>query len=191
MRRSELIAAVVGINALLGSLAISHWGELKRIVISSRMSDERLGDDQQNEIIAELEQQATQARHGGSYQLYEDFRREKVFHAQTHGLKPSWGVSLYFLPETLPAQSLERSFAEKILSPGVAALEQSFEQGQAQASHSAYRVLESRVVNYEGGASMTPDGVSPEAQAFLRVYRNFDLTAKAAAVQEKRVPASK
>ncbi len=106
----------------------------------------------------------------GSWEKLNDRRNGMLTkYRETHKM-PSRGTALYFFPELLPEQSLERDFAEKQLGPSIAALKAASAAQKPGRARDAFRLLESQVNNYELGASTPATELGEEAKRFLIIY---------------------
>ncbi len=174
-RRATAAAALV--VALLLGLA---WQRYERLNAWVSRPLNQLTPDRERAAIEALISAAT----NGSWDSYEKSRSEQVAQLLSVHARTSTGAAVYFFPETLPLQSLERSFVAEALQPGIQSLREAYEEGKPQEARRAYRLLESRVGNYELGASGSIENLSPEARQFLGVYEHFTQ------VQNARVPSA-
>lgn len=130
-------------------------------------------------LIAELEAQSEHT----SIDAFESARAERATRALSMHEAVDPYAAVYFFPELLPPQSLERDFAYLELKPSLTALRQAVNEGAGPQASQAYRLLENRVTSYELGAVGLPQDLSPEARVFLRIYGRF---ADRAPAQAKR-----
>jgi len=118
-------------------------------------------------------QELVQLARRGSWENFEKARNEEVAYYLQAKLNPSPGNALYFFPETLPPQSLEKEFAMNELRPSLTALKDAYLKRKEKDARKAFKLLESRVQNYELGASTEPTDLSQEAKTFLKLYHEF------------------
>ena len=119
--------------------------------------------------IAEIEKLAER----GAWVPLENRRVEKMnYYFRTH-LRPSPTVALYFYPETLPERTFEMEFANKELKSSLDRLKKAWQAKDWREARAAFLQLNSRVRNYELGASEDENLISPEAEAFLRIYQKM------------------
>jgi hypothetical protein len=109
----------------------------------------------------------------GSWDEVENARKEGVVNYMQSNMKPSPGNALYFYPETLPGESLEKDFAMHELKPSLNALKEAYIHKKPKDAGIAFQLLESRVENYELGASSDESELSYEARDFLNLYQEF------------------
>jgi hypothetical protein len=109
----------------------------------------------------------------GSWEKLERYRVRQTQLYMDTATRPSRGIALYFFPDTLDERSLERFFAEYELKPGIEALRYAYESRSQDAVNHAWETLESRVENYELSANDDTMIMSPEADLFLKTYKNF------------------
>jgi hypothetical protein len=109
----------------------------------------------------------------GSWQKLEQYRTRQTQLYLDSQTRPSRGIALYFFPEILDERSLEREFADHELKPGIEALRYAYESRSQDAVNHAFESLESRVENYELSANDDTMLLSPEADLFLKTYKNF------------------
>ena len=134
----------------------------------------------QSETLSDETQKLVAESTKHDWSSFEEARQEKV---QDH-LARKAGVSLqealYFYPELLPRQSLERDFYAQNLEPELQTLKrESLAAGPREQAALSYLRLESHVESYEMGVESDPSHLSQAAQAFLAVYRNLaHLTAR-------------
>lgn len=176
-RRRAILSAVV-FNLILLSVAWQRWERLN-VWISRPLN--QLTPERERTALESLASVAAT----GSWDSFDKSRNEQVAQLLSLHARTSSNAAVYFFPETLPAQSLERSFVSDALEPGIQSLRRAYEGGQTQQARAAFKLLETRVGNYELGASGAKENLSPEARLFLDTYENFTR------VQNARVPTSK
>lgn len=170
MTQFQILGIIGSLCVVLGFVAFSHWQEIQKIAFELRVS---IPATQQAEALTALEQAAERSARSGSMEEFDRARVEQAAHLLQGGYKPGSSAALYFYPETLPVYSLEREFSLQTLRPGIDALRSAYQKREPASTRSAYTVLESRVLSYEGGAGARPELLSPEAQSFLRAYGHF------------------
>lgn len=171
-KKWQWITLGVLFNGALLIFASSRWIEISHFAseLNARMPQKA-----QSEALEDLEKAAKLAAQTRDLDLFEKARVEQSVHFLQGGLRPTAGAALYFYPETLPPYSLERDFAFHELKPGIERLRTAFLAREPASAQTAYRILETRVVNYEGGSAARFEELSPEARTFLRAYGAFRL----------------
>lgn len=127
---------------------------------------------EKNEIFDETSELNRLAKKG-AWEEFEKARMESVAHFLETHTRPTSGEALYFFPETLPDQSLEKEFALQRLKPKIEALRKARKKREKTEISRAYQKLKSGVMNYELGAHASPEDLSEEAKRFLNLYQEF------------------
>ncbi len=161
-----LLAAFIAIDIALLMLATKYYTSSNSTKISefkTVSASEEVQAAQDLELVAK----------SGSWEKLENIRSKKTRIFLESQTRPSRGIALYFFPDTLDERSLEKEFADHELKPGIEALRYAYESRSQDAVNHAYETLESRVENYELSATDDTTALSPEAELFLKTYRNF------------------
>lgn len=146
----------------LAAIGAAIWGT-RLWLLSQSPSVTQTTPEASAKVLEELETLSQRS----SAQAFESARAEQAIRLQTSQSAVDGFAAVYFFPELLPAQSLERDFAYLELKPELAQIR------QGQNAREAFRLLENRVTTYELGAAGGLEDLSPEARTFLKIYGRY------------------